>query len=196
MKYPILMLGLFAFHAVNAAGQSRTDFHKAVYDLHEQQIARFAIQTKEETGKYNGEAAAGYRYRTTSFYDASTGRLLSRIQRDADLPEAIHIAEVNIYDANGVLVRDYFTSAPPWRPLHPSHAYLNLHHYNGKLHSFRQFELNGQVNYEFCEGELEGKRVRISLDWTDIKPDKTNTPAYHACFDEMGNNWEAHIVPH
>ncbi len=195
MKYGITMIGLCTCHLAMAASPSRPDFHKAVYALHEEQIARYKIRTSEETGKYNGEAAAGYRYRITSYYDAETGRLLSRIQRDADLPEAIHIAEVNIYDSNGVLIRDYFTSAPPWRPTHPSHAYLNLHHYSGKLHSFRQFELNGQVNYEFCEGELDGARVRISLDWSDIKPANTASPAYHSCFDGMNNNWEAYVFP-
>ncbi len=178
------------------AAPSRPEFHRAVYALHEQQIARHTIRTEETTGKYEGVAAAGYYYRITSYYDAGTGRLLSRIQRDAKLPEAIHIAEVNVYEADGRLVRDFFSSAPPWRPIHPSHAYINLHHRNGRLHSFRQFELEGQVNYEFCEGELEGKPVRIALDWDDINGKTMASPEYQACFDGMSKEWAMYTTPH
>lgn len=179
-----------------AAVPSRPDFHHVVYVLTERQIAGRAVRTTEETGSYDGAAAKDCRYRITSHYDADTGKLLSRIERNADLPEAIHIAEVNIYDADGRVVRDFFSSAPPWKPIHPSHAYINLHHYNGKLHSFRQFELDGRVNYEFCEGELGGNKVRISLDWTEINEKTAATPAYKACFDGMGNDWEPYLNPH
>jgi hypothetical protein len=178
------------------AAPSRTDYHRAVYLLHEQQIAGRAIRTEERSGDYKGEAAKGYRYHITSYYDAASGRLLSRIERNADLPEAIHIAEVNIYDAEGRVVRDFFSSAAPWRPTYPSHAYINLHHYNGKLHSFRQFELDGRVNYEFCEGDLDGRRVRISLDWTDINQKAKAAADYRACFDGMSNDWEPYVMPH
>ena len=147
MKYMLTALILFTMQVAHAAGGPREEFHKAVYALHEKQIAKHKVRTEEETGEYHGVAAAGMRYRITSYYDAASGRLLSRIQRDADKPEAIHISEVNIYDANGTLVRDFFSSAPPWRPTYPSNAYINLHHYNGKLHSWRQFEITGEVNY-------------------------------------------------
>lgn len=196
MKFLIMVLGLQLFQVAHAAGPSRQDFHKAVYALHEQQLAKHAVRTTEEIGEYQGAAAEGFRYRITSYYDAGSGRLLSRITRDASLSEAIHLAEVNIYDADGILIRDFFSSAPPWRPTIPSHAYINLHHYNGTLHGWRQYELTGEVNYESCEGEIDGKPVRISLDWRDIKPEKTSTPAYHACFDGMNNDWKSYVVPH
>lgn len=195
MRFGTVLVLLFLAQAA-AAAPSRPDYHRGVYALHEQQIARHTIRTTEETGDYSGAAARGYRYRITSYYDAESGRLLSRIERNADLPEAIHIAEVNIYDAEGRVVRDFFSSAPPWMPIHPSHAYINLHHYNGKLHSFRQFELDGRVNYEFCEGELDGRKVRISLDWTDINAKTAAMPAYKACFDGMSNDWESYLNPH
>lgn len=195
MKKRIAVLGL-CLAQMAVAAPSRPEFHRAVYALHEQQIAKHTVRTEEKTGDYNGVAAKGYRYRITSYYDAGTGRLLSRVERNADLPEAIHITEVNIYDADGRVVRDFFSSAPPWKPIHPSHAYINLHHHNGKLHSFRQFELNGQVNYESCEGELGGKRVRISLDWGDINEKNTITPEYRACFDGINNDWKPYVTPH
>lgn len=189
------LLALCATQAAMAA-PSRPDFHRMVYALHEQLLARHTVRTEEETGAYNGMAAAGYRYRITRYYDTKSGRLLSRIQRDADVPDAIHISEVNIFDANGRLTRDYLSIAPPWKPDHPSNAYLNLHHYNGKLHSFRQFELDGQVNYEFCEGELAGKPVRISLPWEDMNKATTSTPEYRACFGDMSKDWKQYITPH
>lgn len=176
------------------AAPSRPEFHRAVYALHEQQIARHTIRTEETTGEYQGVAAAGYRYLITSYYHMETGRLLSRIQRDARLPEAIHIAEVNVYDADGRLIRDFFSSAPPWRPAHPSHAYINVHNYNGRLHSFRQYELEGQVNYEFCEGELDGKPVRIALSGIDQKI--LASPEYLACFDGMSKDSARYTTPH
>lgn len=197
MKSCLIVLALGLAETVMASPSPlRPDFHRGVYALHEQQIANRAVRTTEETGSYNGDAAKGYRYRTTSYYDAATGRMLSRIERNADLPEAIHIAEVNIYDAEGRVVRDFFSSAPPWNPGNPSHAYINLHHYNGKLHSWRQFELDGRVNYESCEGELDGKPVRIALSWEDLYKMKEKSPVYRACFDGMSNDWKPYLIPH
>ncbi|WP_157648531.1 hypothetical protein [Thiobacillus denitrificans] len=195
MKCWLTVLGLCLALAAHAA-PSRPEFHRAVYALHAQQIAQHTVRTEETTGEYLGVAAAGYRYRITSYYEAETGRLLSRIQRDAMVPEAIHIAEVNVYDAHGRLVRDFFSSAPPWKPIHPSHAYINLHHYNGRLHSFRQHELDGEVNYEFCEGVQEGRPVRIALDWDSINGKANASPEYRACFDGMSKDWAQYIAPH
>jgi hypothetical protein len=95
MKFLATAACLCLVQAASAA-PSRTDYHRAVYALHEQQIASHAVRAEETAGNYNGAAAKGYRYRITHYYDAATGRLLSRIERNADLPEAIHIAEVNI----------------------------------------------------------------------------------------------------
>lgn len=179
-----------------AAGPSRPEFHRAVYALHEQQIAKHKIRTEETTGNYKGLAAEGYSYRLTSYFDAETGRLLSRVQRDLERPQTIHSVEINIYDEKGRVVRDFLTVAMPWEPEHPASAYINLHQYNGGLHSWRQFELTGEVNYEFCEGELNGKRVRISLYWDDIDKNVTSTPEYKACFDGMRNDCQQYIKPH
>jgi hypothetical protein len=195
MKYGIAIVCLCVAQLAGAA-PTRPEFHRAVYALHEQQLARHTIRTEETSGEYQGVAAAGYRYFITSYFDAKTGRLLSRIQRDARLPEAIHIAEVNVYDADGRLIRDFFSSAPPWRPVHPSHAYINLHNHNGRLHSFRQHELEGQVNYEFCEGEFEGKPVRIATDWSGIDEKTRASPEYRACFDGMSRDWARYTTPH
>jgi len=52
------------------------------------------------------------------------------------------------------------------------------------------------VNYEFCEGELGGKPVRISLPWNDMNKETTSPPEYRACFDNMNKDWKQYITPH
>lgn len=178
------------------AAPNPAEFHRAVYALHEQQIAQREIRTEEEQGNYEGAAAARYRYVDIRYYDKASGRLLSRVRRDAALPELIHISEVNVYDAAGNLVRDFGSVTLPWAPLHPVRTFINLHHYNGGLHSFRQYDLNGAVGYEFCKGDFAGKPVSISLDGSDITPEHAATPAYRACFDGMSKDWAPYASPH
>lgn len=150
---------------------------------------------EERTGDYKGVAAAGYRYRITSYFDAASGRLLSRVERDADRPDNIIIVEVNLYDDQGRVDRDYLSIAPPWKPEQPSWVGINLHHYSGKLHSIRQFDVDGVVNYEFCDGEFEGKAVKMTLDWDDLNAMTSLSPLYHACFDGMRNDWKRYVAP-
>ena len=95
-----------------AGSVSPEEFHRKVYVLHQQQIAQREIRTQEKTDNYSGAAAAGYGFVDTRYYDASSGRLLSYVRRDAAKPENLHIVEVNVYQ-NGRLVRDFGS----WRAL-------------------------------------------------------------------------------
>ena len=192
MKARLALLVLVAWPAF--AETNPANFHRAVYALHEQQIARREIRTEEETGAYEGAAAARYRYVDTRYYDAASGRLLSRVQRDAADPALVHIVEVNVYE-QGRLVRDFGSISMPWAPLHPVRTFINLHHYNGGLHSFRQYDFFGQVGYEFCEGNLAGKRVRIGLDGSDIDAASSAGPEYQACFGGITQDWAQYIKP-
>jgi hypothetical protein len=194
MKAQLFMIGFISLSAFAASNPA--DFHRAVYALHEQQIAQHKIRAVEEQGDYEGAAAARYRYVDTHYYDAASGLLLSHVRRDADTPEHVHIVEVNVYE-HGKLVRDFGSLTLPWAPLQPTRTFINLHQYNGKLHSFRQYDFYGDVGYESCEGELAGKRVRIALDDKDLL-DATNTatPEYKACFDGMSADWESYRTPH
>lgn len=194
MKGRITLLCIASFSAFAAPGP--TDFHRGVYALHEQQIAQREIRTEEAAGSYEGAAAARYRYVETRYFDKASGRLLSRVRRDAALPELVHIAEVNIYDDAGKLLRDFGSVTLPWAPLHPVRTFINMHHYNGALHSFRQYDFFGQVSYEFCEGSFEGKHVRISLDGSDINAASTSGFDYQACFDGMSKDWAQYVKPH
>lgn len=195
MRPGLALILIVVAQTATAAAPSRPDFHRQVYALHEKQVAQSAVRTTEEAGDYNGVAAAGYSYVITTYYDAETGKMLSRVQRDGKLPEAIHITEVYIHDDKGRVTRSYLSIAPPWNPTHPSHAYLNWHHYPGKLHAWRQFELDGQVNYESCDGELDGKPVKIKLPWEDMNKQTTSTPEYKACFDGMSKGWKPYLTP-
>ena len=174
---------------------SPLEFHQAIYALHETLIADRKIRTEEEKANYEGAAAKGFRYIETSYYDADNGLLISRVRRDAAQPEYIHIAEAYIYE-NGRLVRDFGSITLPWAPLHPVRTFINLHHYNDALHSLRQYNYVGEVSYESCKGELNGKQVRLSLDSIDIDKATTATPEYKACFDGMSTDWKTYTRPH
>lgn len=193
MKPSLVLLGMAWLPVLATA--SPADFHRAVYVLHEQQIAQHQIRTEEAKGAYEGAAAARYRYTDTRYYDAASGRLLSNVRRDAAKPDYVHIVEVYLYE-KGKLVRDFGSITLPWAPLHPVRTFINLHYYNGQLHSFRQYDYFGQVGYEFCDGELAGKPVRISLDGSDIDAVATATPEYKACFSGMSTDWAQYTRPH
>lgn len=193
MKTQYLLLALLSTPVF--AEPSPADFHRAVFRLHEQQIAQRQIRTEEESGDYEGSAAARYSYVDTRYYDAASGKLVSRVRRDADDSDLVHIVEANVYE-QGRLVRDFGSVSMPWKPQQPVRTFINLHHYNGGLHSFRQYDFYGQVGYEFCEGNLAGKPVRIGLDGSDINAESTATPAYKACFEGMRKGWESFLEPH
>ena len=193
MKILLALLGLITLPALAAGTQA--DFHKDLYALHEQQTNGRKIRTEEEKAAYEGAAAAGYRYVETSYYDADKGTLLSRIRRDAVRPEYVHIAEVYLYE-NDKLVRDFGSITLPWSPLRPVRTYINVHRYNGALHSVRQYDLTGEVSYESCKGDWNGKPVRLSLDNIDIDKATQAMPEYKACFDGMIADWAQYKQPH
>lgn len=190
------VIALFCMIVLPAfAAGTPADFHQALYTLHEQQIDGRKIRTEEEKANYGGEAATGYRYVETSYYDAETGELLSRIRRDAARPEYVHIVEVFIYE-NGNLVRDFGSITLPWSPLRPVRTYLNFHRYNDALHSVRQYDYAGEVSYESCKGDWKGKPIRLSLDSLDIDKATRATPEYKACFEGMNADWAQYLQPH
>lgn len=193
MKTAIAFFCMMAL-PVFAAG-TPADFHQALYALHEQQITGKKIRIEEDKANYEGAAAAGYRYVETSYFDAENGMLLSRIRRDAVRPEYVHIAEVYLYE-NGRLMRDFGSITLPWSPLQPVRTFINFHRYNGALHSVRQYDYSGQVSYESCKGELNGKPIRLSLDSIDIDKATKATPEYKACFEGMSTDWAQYTQPH
>ena len=183
------------YSSAYAAEYSPAEFHRNVYLLHQQQIAQHAVRTEQEKGDYAGAAAAGYSYLDIRYYDAANGHLLSHVRRDASKPELIHIVEVNIYQ-NDKLVRDFGSVSLPWMPLRPVRTFINLHQYNEQLHSFRQYDITGQIGYEFCEGSWKGEPVKISLDDADINASNSSSEVYQNCFKDLNPNWAQYKIPH
>lgn len=196
MRNFLILCSLFvAFHTSASAASSPAEFHRSLYTLHEQRIIQNKVRLEADEGEYEGASAAGYRYVDTRYYDITSGKLLSRVRRDAARPEFVHIVEVNIYE-EGKLVRDFGSVSLPWASPHPVRTFINLHQYNGELHSFRQYDFFGQKGYEFCDGKLAGKPVKISLDDSDINESTTATEAYKACFNGMNKDWAQYKTPH
>jgi len=179
-----------------AASIDTPKFHQALYSLHLQTIKDKQLRLVETEGQYRGSAAGKYRYKDTQYFDASNNRLLSHVIRDADSPDAIHIVEVNIYDESGRIVRDFGSITLPNLPTWPIRTFINFHQYNKELHSFRQFDGDGEVTYESCNGKYEDRKVNISLDGLDIKPATTSSAEYKACFDGIRTDWANYAIPH
>lgn len=184
----------FACERSFAAELSSAEFHRAVYALAEKLLANSNSREEIESGEYAGAAAAHYRYEDSRYYDMQSGLLLARIRRDASNPQAIHIVEVNIYGADGKLQRDFGSVSLPWEPSLAVRTMINLHHYPAALHSFRQFDMYGDVVYESCVGRFENRALRLSLEGADIAA-QAHTAAYHACFDGLSTQARAYLDP-
>lgn len=195
MQRASAMLAFILCSAPALAAPSGPAFHQAVYALHQAEIAKYETRTEAEKEQYEGVAARAYSYLETRYFDKKTGRLISRVRHDAADPTAIHIAEVNIYDDTGRLIRDYGSISLPWAPKEPVRTFINLHQYNGDLHSFRQYDVSGNVGYELCEGTFEGKPQRLSLDVTDITKEVTNSALYRACFANTSIKVADYLMP-
>lgn len=163
-------------------------FSDRLIALHRKQINRHRIYEEQRIGGYHGAYFndPDY-YREVSYFDATSRRLLSRVRWIRDEPRKVHTIEVYVYAANGRLERDYLAAYLPWGRKAPVQTLVNLHGYNRKLHSFRQFDASGQLIAEQCGGELNGVAIDISLDDYEIpRRAEEKSPSYRACFDAVG----------
>lgn len=170
-------------------------FAASVYTLHTARLAGREAQRTEATGEYGGTMAKGYYYRETSYTDARTGALLSRVRTDRDRPEVLHIVEVNILDADNRVVRDYTAIYLPWSQNAPIRTFINLHGYHGELHAYRQFDASGERIYERCTGRHAGAPVDLSLYQEEIRPQVVATELYRACFSGIQETVGVYRVP-
>ncbi len=92
--------------------RSWNSFADALYKLHQTQISKITYTTKTTRGGYPDNPDY---YVETHYFDKVSGRLLSRVLREASDNEKIHVVEVFIYDQQGKVMRDY------------SAAYLPIH---------------------------------------------------------------------
>jgi tetratricopeptide (TPR) repeat protein len=136
-------------------------FADRLYTIHKILMEQHEVRTETEHGGYAEQPDF---YTETRYYDKKTNQLLSRIQRVNHNPTLIHLIEVNIYNRNGRLVRDYMAAYLPMHRNAPIQALVNLHGYHDQLHAFRQFDASGEYIYEQCQGKFNGKPVMLSLE--------------------------------
>jgi len=169
----------------NAQVKQWNQFADSLYLLHEQQLRDKKIRTQSETGGYATHPAF---YVETRYYDANTGLLLSRVQRESKHPDVVHLIEVNVYDNDQRLVRDYLAVYLPDHRNAPIQTLINLHGYTKDLHAYRQFDASGARIYEQCQGEEGNKAVLISLDEDEFlsgpgrRTKILGSPIYQRCF--------------
>lgn len=191
----MICLGVLAIsgfsQTAGAADPDPARFQRSVYALHKKQINGHKVRGEEEVGRYAG-VSKDYTYRDRHYYDAASGRLISHVRVDGGDPDIVHIVEVNIYDGEGRLIRDFGSISVPWSPARPINTMINFHHYNGQLHSFRQYDVFGDIKYQFCEGKLDGRAIHIALDDADLADmgaEAKTAEEYKACFDGMPSDW-------
>ncbi len=154
-------------------------------------------QVREQT-RIGGYARQPEFYTEHAYYDKRTGVLLSRMQWETDHPDRLHTCEVYVHDDQGRVVRDFAAAYLPQGRNAPVQTLINLHRYNGDLHSFRQFDASGDRIYEYCEGKWNGKPVQMRLFEDDIygKSNVTSSPEYAACFNGLPMKPGEYLQPH
>jgi hypothetical protein len=157
-------------------------FASQVFDLHRAQLARYTVRIEKRFGEYGGESGKGYYFRETTYFDAGTGRILSRVRTDRHRTDELQIVDVYVYDVDGRLQRDYSFTFLPWGRAAPLQTLINLHDYPDGLHAYRQFDASGNTLYEYCDGTGSGRRVRIALPEEKIGEPGHDVDDYRHCF--------------
>lgn len=165
-------------------------FADALYKLHQHRLDQHPVRTTERTGGYGGYLGDPEFYREVKYFDARSGRLLSRIQWERERPDVIHMIEVLMYDDKGRVERDYLAAFLPRFRNAPVQTLINFHRYEDGLHGFRQFDASGNRIYEQCQGTYFGNNVFFSFEELDLPPYADNpqvfdSPEYLACFEHL-----------
>jgi len=162
-------------------------FADKLHRLHQQQLQGRKIH---ETEQFGGYARLPEFYREVSYFDTDSGRLLSRIQWERKNPDRIHGIEVYIYDAAGRVARDYLAWYLPHYRNAPRQTAINLHHYEGDLHGWRQFDGSGVRTYEKCT-RIPGEQLVFELAEERIEQAEetpgsvAHTQDYKRCFGDL-----------
>lgn len=170
-------------------------FVDKLHQLHRQQLAGKQIRQVETFGGYKDLPRF---YREVSYYDAASGRMLSRIQWERERPEQIHAIEVFVYDDNGRVIRDYSAWFLPHYRNAPRETNINFYSYENGTRSWRQFDVFGNRVYEKCHA---GEEVLVEL-WGDgitvAEEDPksvVHAPAYRRCFAQLATTPGKFIDP-
>lgn len=178
--------------------KSWNEFASELYTLHESQLAQHPIRIETSQGGYVDDPNA---YTETRYYDKSDNHLLSRVHRMNDDSKFVQLVEVNIYNEQGQIVRDYLAAYLPYNRNAPIQTLINLHGYDGELHGFRQFDASGARIYEQCSGRYAGHDVMISLEEYEFqqgayqKNKILNSPEYQHCFAGVPTSATPYLQP-
>jgi len=173
-------------------------FAESILELHNTINSKHGLRKEVASGGYAHDPDF---FIEENYYRKDSGKLVSRICWERDNPDQLHTIEVNVLDKQGRVVRDYSAAYLPDYRNAPVQTLVNLHYYNGDLHSFRQYDAGGDLIYESCEGSYQGKEVQIRLDEDDMfgsadDDDQTaKTAAYKACFSGHSRRAGVYINP-
>ncbi len=173
-------------------------FSQQILELHKKQIEGKRIK---ETAVFGGYRDNPDFYREVTYTDKDTDRVISIIQWETDNPDVVHSIEVYVYNSEGKLIRDYSAAYLPEQRNAPVQTLINLHHYNGGLHAFRQFDVSTDVIYEYCNGEYNGQQQELRLFEDDLAATDYDarqllkSPLYKACFSGLPTHLGKYINP-
>ncbi|MDH5407749.1 MAG: hypothetical protein OEY00_03975 [Gammaproteobacteria bacterium] len=170
-------------------------FANNLLKLHHRLIKENAVTKKTSTGGYAGQPNF---YKEEAFYSKSTGKIISRVQWEKELPEQMHTIEVYFYDKKGRIARDYSAAYLPTYRNAPSQTLINIHAYNNNTQAFRSFDASGAHVLDRCEGKYKGKDVNILLDEDDLYNELDGvrlTPEYKACVKGLPESVGVYLVP-
>lgn len=199
IQFSVLILSLFFSIQVLAKEPNKhiitwDAFAKNVLALHKKLISQTKVVKKSKTGGY---AHAPEFYQEDAYYDASTNKLISKVQWEKANPEVLHTIEVYLYDDQGRVIRDFAAAYLPDYHEAPTQTLISLHAYHGELHAFRTFDASGYTISEGCRGQYQGKEVNMILDEGEIEdgaPEK-KTPEYKVCFEGMQTKAGKYLIP-
>lgn len=176
-------------------------FAEALVQLHKYQLETHDVRTTENKGGYGGLNHSNDFYREVHYYDKATGNLLSIVKWEKENPDTVHTIEVNVYNQDNELARDYLAAWLPGFRNAPVQTLINLHSKNGELAAFRQFDAEGERIYESCQGNHFGKDIDISIEdyelspFATVKPAVMSTEVYTECFGYLPTTAGAYLNP-
>lgn len=177
------------------------NFVDELYKIHINNTKNISVKKTMRIDGYGGGFANKEFYREISYFNKKTNKLISIIQWEINNPDTIHTIEVFLYDNKGRIKTDFYARYLPYARNSPVQTLINLHDYNDKLHSFRQFDANGELMYETCRGEFFDKKINLHLDDEEIiefrtkNDDELLNEAYSSCFNNTPSTAQAYLQP-
>lgn len=176
-------------------------FAHALVTLSNHLLQQQAVITKESFGGYGGITNDLKFYKQFKNISKASNKVISIVQWETKHPENLHSVEVNIYDKDGRLLRDYSASYLPVYRRAPDQTLINIHHYENGLHSARQFNALDDILFEECSGQYQGQPISFGFDYIEM-PDSSDDiededfrQIYQACFRHLSSSAEPYTNP-